>query len=106
MVASSPRAREAADRGGRGSPGRPFPSGFGLLLTHPAACFSTQEAHRPGWAPPSHPSGLASVSPPCSEGQRGIVTVAPDIDHLTQCPDFKDEIQSEEATWAMPYTTH
>lgn len=63
--------------GGRGSPGRPFPSGFGLLLTHPAT-FSTQEAHRPGWAPPSRPSGLASVSPPCSEGQHGIVTVAPE----------------------------
>lgn len=28
--------------------------------------------------PPSRPSGLASVSPPCSEGQRGIVTVAPE----------------------------
>uniref|UniRef100_A0A8C2Y195 Sulfhydryl oxidase n=1 Tax=Capra hircus TaxID=9925 RepID=A0A8C2Y195_CAPHI len=28
--------------------------------------------------PPSRPSGLASVSPPCSEGQRGTVTVAPE----------------------------
>ena len=56
MVISSRRARRAADRGGRDSPGRPFPSGFSLLLTHPATCCSTQEAHRPGWVLPSCPS--------------------------------------------------
>lgn len=56
MVASSRGPRRAADGGGRDSLGRPFPSGFGLLLTHPDACFSTQEAHRPGWVLPSCPS--------------------------------------------------